>query len=438
MLLPLLLACAAPTMETATPEVAGAGLDCPGVALPDERPADGTPLPEAVWDEVQEALPALDQALAQADEAAVHEAVCSLRQVLGEWQGVAEIAGEYRSVDLEEPVDARELLPLYAEVVEQHLVDEEAWTSGSTHGSAMTTPLRVPCETVAAYLSLHHLGVEGSGERARQGADWLVEVQGAQGQFPFPDLSDDATAWLEDCLSQGHSQAECESALPRHLELALRAVAAWESLGRPEGVLEEGWFVDLGTLDPGGLQLDTGICGRALVEASQILQEPAYLEAARQAGAWARAEQPVSNWNYNGFSVGLMAELSLAEPEADWADAALARARLGVLPGAMADGRWFDPHNARITYHHVLLADLARLARTTEDPWVHATLEAAVLRSTTELREHGATGLDDGMAAHLIARDLGLDSATEVLVRGMLSEGLPSSLGLHLWLVSEL
>ena len=37
------------------------------------------------------------------------------------------------------------------------------------------------------------------------------------------------------------------------------------------------------------------------------------------------------------------------------------KADIGVLPGQMPGGRWFDPHNACVVYHNVLLRDLLEL-----------------------------------------------------------------------------
>lgn len=39
------------------------------------------------------------------------------------------------------------------------------------------------------------------------------------------------------------------------------------------------------------------------------------------------------------------------------------KADIGVLPGQMPGGRWFDAHNACAVYHNILLRDLLELLR---------------------------------------------------------------------------
>ena len=59
--------------------------------------------------------------------------------------------------------------------------------------------------------------------------------------------------------------------------------------------------------------------------------------------------------------------------EATYLEAALRKARLGVIPGQLTDGpragRWIDPHNARPAYHYIMMRSLAQLlAVMPEDP----------------------------------------------------------------------
>lgn len=111
----------------------------------------------------------------------------------------------------------------------------------------------------------------------------------------------------------------------------------------------------------GGLQFDNGLCGRALVSAWELTQDERYLAAARRLGDWAGSRPPVANWNYNAFSVGFLARLATATGEAKYLDAAVRKADLGVLPGQMPGGRWFDAHNACAVYHNILLRELLEL-----------------------------------------------------------------------------
>jgi hypothetical protein len=59
--------------------------------------------------------------------------------------------------------------------------------------------------------------------------------------------------------------------------------------------------------------------------------------------------------------VGLLARLATATGEAKYLDAAVEKADVGVLPGQMATGRWFDAHNACAVYHNILMRELLEL-----------------------------------------------------------------------------
>ncbi|HRC56620.1 MAG TPA: hypothetical protein PKU97_11895 [Kofleriaceae bacterium] len=307
-------------------------------------------------------------------------------------------------------------LPRYLTALRAQILGREPWVlvQGSRSGEALSEPLRSACELVSAYAQILPWAGQQRGEFAAaltQGAEYLVAVQGADGVFPFPDLTDDAERLVTSCRQAGESEGACRARLPRPLQLAVQAKEKWEAAGRPPGVLVDGWFL---TADDGGLQFDTGTCGVALVQAAGALAEPRYLQAARRAAQWASAQPVVANWNYNAFSVELQASLAATferagEPDeaARWRDAAQTRARLGVLPGALADGRWYDPHNARLTYHHILLRALARLALVVDDPWVSVTLDAAFDRSVAEINAEGAAAWADGIGALVAARQTG-------------------------------
>jgi hypothetical protein len=168
----------------------------------------------------------------------------------------------------------------------------------------------------------------------RQGADWLVGLQHSSGVFPFP-----VGPGLNPRDKVGHIVAR---AMKEHPEIVV-----------------DGWIPDDAT--DGGLQFDNGLCGRALVSAWELTHDKKYLEAARKSGDWAMSRPLVSNWNYNAFSVGLLARLATATGEAKYLDAAIEKAQIGVLPGQMATGRWFDAHNACAVYHNILMRELLEL-----------------------------------------------------------------------------
>lgn len=437
---------APPPPETST---AIAGVSCPEAPLVRERPRDGTPVPRSVLEAAQRFDAPLARAQASGDELAIAAAVCGARAALGVWQGVAERQADYRRVE-DAPLEPARVIGPYVAALRRQLLGREPWarSGGALDGTLVSEPLRAACEIVQAYAEILPLAGEAAPSfrtAARAGADWLLRLQRAEGVFPYPDLSDDAQRFLADCAARGSDEVACRSQLPRALELALIGKQKWIEQGSPPGVLVDGWFV----VDPdGGLQFDTGTCGVALLLAGEVLEEPRYIDAARRAAAWAESGAMISlNWNYNAFSVELAATLAAYErrtgnqPEFErWRTAALRRARLGVLPGALTDGRWFDPHNARIVYHHIILRGLARLAEVVDDAWVAATLDAAVRRSAEEIEAHGATAWSDGIQAHLYAQRAGRDTRATLdrLVAAAAPGGEPKTLQLASWLRARL
>jgi len=164
--------------------------------------------------------------------------------------------------------------------------------------------------------------------------DNLLEVQDKElGVFPFPDL---------------------RGVHPRfgpHIE---RMLAQNPNILRGNWVVKDNSRPELGNGDGGG-QFDNGLTGRAVVEGYAHLKDKRYLESARSAAEWAIRQSVVPNWNYNAFSVHLLARLYRENTEKRYLETALKKLRLGVFPGQMENGRWVDPHNARRSYHCIML-----------------------------------------------------------------------------------
>jgi hypothetical protein len=124
-------------------------------------------------------------------------------------------------------------------------------------------------------------------------------------------------------------------------------------LKRNPAALKDGWIVE----DEGGgdLKYDNGICAVALVEAFEVVGHKRYLEGAERACEWAMSRPYGTNWNYNAFSVWALARVARATGKRRFLDAAVEELKVGVLPGQMESGRWFDPHNARLVYHAIIV-----------------------------------------------------------------------------------
>lgn len=425
-----------------------AGTWCPDAPLPAVRPPDGSPVPPDRAPAVRAATVELDAALLAQDPIAIGRAVCAGRRALGPWQGVAEAPAQYGTRDAV-AADPRALAAGYLAAVAQRR-GSEPWVviGGSTDGRDSAVAPRATCDLAVAYLAAARLpGADAAALTAAAvaGLDWVLAIQRPDGLIPFPDLSDDYERCVASCVAAGGARARCaDEECPTRERLgwlAHRAKAAWEASGRPIGdLVVGGWMVRDHDPRDGGLQFDHGTCGTALVRAARETGLPRYRDAARRAGEWARAQRAVTNWNYNAFSVLLLATLADAEPAGPWAQAALERARIGLLPGALPDGRWADPHNARIVYHQIITWALAALDRVVDDAWLAATLRAARLRTEGELTERGSTAESWAIEAELAAEAAGMppSRALRIAIQGAHEGGQVDTVTLVHWIRREL
>jgi hypothetical protein len=166
-----------------------------------------------------------------------------------------------------------------------------------------------------------------------------------------------------------------------------------------ERYTRNGWIID--DLRNGELFYDTGLAGQALLAMHEATRDARYLSAARAAGEWLLTRPMVVNFNYNGFTVALFADLYRATSDKRWLEAAVTRAELGVLSGQIRSGtdkgNWTDPHNRRIVYRSIMIGQLADLLRALppEHPrrsTIEAGLNAAVLNIEAQQRLAGGLG----------------------------------------------
>lgn len=154
----------------------------------------------------------------------------------------------------------------------------------------------------------------------------LLDLQQPDGLFPFPDLRGKNIRFgemLDNLIQQGG------------------------------GTIKDGWMI---SADPsGGSQFDTGECGSALLMAGEVYHNSTWTKAGLKAAAWAEKQKCVPNFNYNSFSVGLLAHAYQATKERKYWDAAWRKWEVGVAPGQTENGRWIDAHNARTVYHLIIL-----------------------------------------------------------------------------------
>jgi hypothetical protein len=147
------------------------------------------------------------------------------------------------------------------------------------------------------------------------------------------------------------------------MQVGERFLRRAEAAGRLSEIVRGGWVIE--DLGDGGLQFDNAECGVALLSYYELTGESGALASVRRAADWAMRRPLVANWNYNSFSIWLLAEAHRVTRDSNYLAAAVEKARYGLLPGQLLDGpragRWVDPHNARPAYHYIMLRSLASL-----------------------------------------------------------------------------
>jgi hypothetical protein len=291
---------------------------------------------------------ALAEAMKTQDAAAIRSAVELGRQALGNKAGEPEVADEHQPV----PADAKPLTKDEAQRgMAPHLkrLEQLRWWKIGVDPTKLTAPLRAPGSVIGGMVAVAKAKLDGADQClgfAKDAADFLIwaQDQAGAGCFPFP-------------AAKGTSDA-------RAMQVATRFLANAEKAGKLDETVRNGWaYNDHGD---GGLQFDNGECGVAMFELYELTKDPRYLNSAIKAADWAAALPLCTNWNYNAFSVHLLAKAYAVTHDAKYLQSSLQKALLGVIPGQLTDGphagRWLDPHNARPAYHYVMMGALAQLA----------------------------------------------------------------------------
>lgn len=328
--------------------------------------SEGPPASRQVQPSEAELRAATAAAMAARDAAALADVVQQARRLLGERAGIPEVEDRFQPIPTAAPLDAGEAQSLAAAALPR--LEALRWWRVGMDPRRLGRPLREPAAVLIGALALGEAaGTEAARRRAlalaTEAGEFLLWAQAEAGGTlcPFP-------------ASRGVADSAPFRASATFLQAAERA-------GQLATVTRNGWIVaDLGD---GGLQFDNGECGAALLALHAATGEVRWLDAARRMGEWALAQPLSVNWNYNAFSVHLLAELHGATGELRWLEGALDKARFGVMPGQLRDGpnagRWLDPHNARPAYHYILLRGLAALAqRLPADAPARSEVEAAL------------------------------------------------------------
>ena len=336
---------------------------------------------------------ALAKAMAANDLVAIRAVVAEARAVLGDKAGTPEVADDFKKPPtgatlLTHAEAQRGFMPHFSKL------EKMRWWNIGVNPTTLTAPLRgvasvITGNTAAARAKLD--GAERSLAMAKNAADFLIwaQEQAGAGCYPFP-------------AARGTSDA-------RAMEVATRFLRQAEKAGKLHTVVRNGWaFDDAGD---GGLQFDNGECGLAMLELYELTKGAKYLDSARKAADWAMARPLCPNWNYNAFSVRLLAKAHTITGEKTYLDAAIHKARLGVIPGQLTDGprmgRWLDAHNARPAYHYIMMCALAQLAAAMPPEHEHraeiiGAVKLGLTARNSEMVSHGVMNKDHALQALLL------------------------------------
>lgn len=307
-----------------------------------------TPKPDkAAQDKLRKLTVELAAAQKAEDEAEVQRLARKAIETLGDQAGIPEIADQFREV----PKNAKPLTPKELSVAFDPYIDfiekQKWWTVGLDPAKTNHLPreLATIIEGCLAARSVNEANAQRLLKIAKDAGDFLVwsQDQAGTGVIPFP------------AVRNGKG---------RPFEVAERFMRQAEKDGKLDQVVKNGWAVE--DFSDGGLQFDNGLAGVALVQLFEATKDDKYKKAAVGAADWAITRPVVTNWNYNSFSVFLLAEVYRITGDKKYLESAKKKTRLGLLPGQLTEGprkgRWADAHNARPPYHFIMVRGLAALA----------------------------------------------------------------------------
>ena len=337
----------------------------------------------------------LAKALVELNPEAIRAAVAAGRTALGDDAGEPEVADEYRPAPPGAKLMSRETAqrgfsPHFA------ILEKIRWWHIGVDPTTLTAPLRGPASVITGNVAAARARLEGADRglaMAQEAADFLMWAQqeAGSGVYPFP-------------AARNTSDAQA-------MKVATRFLTEAEKAGKLDTVVRRGWAFDDGKT--GALQFDNAECGAAMLDLYEFTKDSRYLASALRAADWAMARPLCPNWNYNSFSVYLLAKAFAVTHTGKFFVAALQKARLGVIPGQLTDGpragRWMDPHNARPAYHYIMVRALAQLAAVMppdhpDRAEVLASLRSALLTRNAEMVGKGVMTKDHAMETLLMVQ----------------------------------
>lgn len=346
--------------------------------------------------ELKQTTQKLAEAMIKKDEAAVRQLAVKSASLLGELAGVPEFPDEFlQSPNVVEPLTKAEADVGFEKIL-QFIQRKKWWRIGLDPTKVEHLPREV-ATCMSGCLAGCRVNAPNSEDllkEAIEAGEYLLwtQRQAGTGVIPFP-------------AYRGGKNPAFQSA-DRFLRQAERD-------GRIDEVVKNGWaFEDLAD---GGLQFDNGECGVALFELYESTNDKRFLDGAIRTADWTLDRPCVPNWNYNSFSVYLLATAYRITHEPKYLKAAKEKARLGILPGQLEDGihegRWVDQHNARPAYHYILVRGLITLFSVlpVDDhnrESIANSIRAAMRARNIEFTSKGIANVDSALEAILLLKSL--------------------------------
>jgi hypothetical protein len=358
---------------------AAVGIDPGGWSMNGLKIFHPTPAMFARRDEMQRAL---DATMAKGDVNAVRAAVADMRQTFGDQAGLPD-ARRPGVRAKPHPLTEAEAVEMFFAALKSEDKSVREITAGRTVGNNMLrlyADIVQGCCDIRSAVRKHQPQRLADLDRLAAGAcSILTRLQQPAGYFPLPDLRG------------------------KNIRFGDRIE---KLLATQPNAVKDGWII---AVDPaGGTQFDTGVCGVALLSAGTEYKHDEWTRAGLRAADWALQQRCVPNFNYNAFSVGLLAQASHIMHDDRYLAGALQKFRVGVAPGQVENGRWVDAHNARTVYHLIILRALHDLWEALPPAQTAARDEVASVATRAVgalLDEYAAAGITTTALAELLRHE---------------------------------
>jgi hypothetical protein len=266
--------------------------------------AQDTPkLDKAIQQKLRQATVDLSAAQKAEDEAEVKRVAKRAVELLGDQAGLPDVADEFRPVSKDtKPLSSEELATAFDPYLA--FIERRKWWAVGLDPTKTNHALREVAVVIEGCLAARSAGAARADELLKVATDagdflvWALEQAGT-GVFPFPAV---------------------RNGTGRPFEVAERFYRQADKDGNLDQVIKNGWSVE--DFDDGGLQFDNGLAGAALVRLFEATKDEKYKKAAIRAADWAVKRRVVTNWNYNSFSVLLLAEVFRITGDKTYLDAA--------------------------------------------------------------------------------------------------------------------